>query len=379
MSIQLIDRFNLDTLDWPDTVDGDYARRYLVPFIEQPPHTFISNVETDVMLVRVGNTILPITKSIWNPNNSYVCSPYTHYITYGQEEFRELKNPPVESFLKLLFHPIAAYFRQTNFDQTILVNNWLLSTNLYPPISGSQIAEALTFLKHRFPDHALVFRSLDTRSHPQLLSTLKEQGANLIFSRSVYYQDVQSDYVQRKQQFRFDFKHFQRTPYKILAADQLADSDLPRLVGLYDDLYLRKYSYYNPQFTEAFLRLALAHNLLTIKAFSLDGRIDAVMGYFARNGIATPPLFGYDTSLPKQLGLYRLLSTFMSLEAQQHNLLVHFSAGVGRFKRLRGGLNAIEYNAVYTDHLPPHRRRPWVLLHFLMARVAVPIITRYGF
>jgi hypothetical protein len=58
---------------------------------------------------------------------------------------------------------------------------------------------------------------------------------------------------------------------------------------------------------------------------------------------------------------------------------VHFSAGVGDFKRARGGVNAIEYNAVYDAHLPPARRRPWALLQALMDHAAVPIIRKHGF
>lgn len=55
------------------------------------------------------------------------------------------------------------------------------------------------------------------------------------------------------------------------------------------------------------------------------------------------------------------------------------SAGVGEFKRLRGGIPVMEYNAVYDAHLPATRRRPWSLLKGIMDRVAVPIIKKYGF
>jgi hypothetical protein len=159
----------------------------------------------------------------------------------------------------------------------------------------------------------------------------------------------------------------------------LGPGDAARIVALYNDLYLRKYSYYNPQFTEDFIMFCLRERLLVIKAFQRAGRLDGVLGYFVRRGLLTPPLFGYDTRLPQSLGLYRLISTLTSLEGQRQGALVHFSAGVGAFKRARGGVNAIEYNAVYDAHLPPARRRPWALLHTLMDRAAVPLIQKYGF
>lgn len=375
---QIFDRANLSTLNWPTTPDGDYARRYLTPFIQNGPETYIRNVHTELRILQVDDWILPFTPILFHPDNSYVCSPYTHYITYGQQEFATLKNPPVEALLKLLFIPLAAYFRRAQLDKAILANNWLLSTNLYPVVTAAQLQTALHTLAEAYPDRPIIFRSVDTRN-TAVYENLLALGCQMVFSRQVYYQESASPQVQHTKQYRFDLKHFQRTPYEVISANQLNPSDSRRIVALYNALYLDKYSHYNPQFTPDFIQLALENNLLTIKAFAHEGRIDAVMGYFTRNGLATPPLFGYDTQLPQQLGLYRLLSTLMSLEALEHNLNVHFSAGVGRFKRLRGCQPAIEYNAVYHAHLPPERRRPWVLLKTLMDKLAIPIIQKYGF
>jgi hypothetical protein len=98
-----------------------------------------------------------------------------------------------------------------------------------------------------------------------------------------------------------------------------------------------------------------------------------------RNGVMTQPFFGYDTRLPQELGLYRLLSLKTLLEGEERGLLVHASAGVGPFKRLRGGVATIEYNAVYDRHLQAARRLPWTLLKLLADGVAVPLFRRYGF
>ena len=380
MTPQLFDQHNLTAVKWPTSEDGEYARRYLSSFILNGPQTYIRNVRTTLLVLRLGDIILPITLADYHPDNSYVCSPYNHYISYGQEEFVNLKNPPLEALLRLLFVPIAWYFRRNELDRVVFVNNWLLSTNLYPAIQADQITASLTFLAEQYPERAIVFRSVDYYRNPTLYNTLLKEGCRMVFSRQVYYQEVESAYVQKKKQYKIDLKHFQRTFYRVVDGSQLRDDDsIERIVDLYNDLYLRKYSYYNPQFTPAFIRLALDEQLLTIKAFQKEGRIDAVMGYFARQGTITPPIFGYDTSLAKKLGLYRLLSTLTSLEALEKKQLVHFSAGVGQFKRLRGGMPALEYNAVYDAHLPAARRRAWTVLKGLMDRVAVPIIQKYGF
>lgn len=378
--VRVYARSTLAALDWPATPDGDYARRYLTPFILDGPARYIANVhQTEMRAVRVENTVLPITLSRYHPDNSYVCSPYTHYITYGQEEFRTLKSPVIEAGLRGLFIPIGWFFRRSAFDQVVFVNNWLLSTNLYPALTPAAAGAVLDALIAAFPDRAIVFRSLDTAANPALCAALQARGCQLTFSRQVYYQAVQSAWVQRKQQFRFDRKHLERTPYQVVEAPELPADSAGRIVELYSALYLRKYSAYNPQFTPDFIRLALDQQLLTIKAFAHAGRLDAVLGYFERRGLITPPLFGYDTALPQKLGLYRLLSARTSLDALARGWDVHFSGGVGPFKRLRGGVAALEYNGVYIRHLPAARRRPWQFLQALMDRIAVPIIQKAGF
>lgn len=45
--------------------------------------------------------------------------------------------------------------------------------------------------------------------------------------------------------------------YEVLEGKQLTDEDIPRLLELYNALYLQKYSMYNPQFNERFFALAL--------------------------------------------------------------------------------------------------------------------------
>jgi len=104
-----------------------------------------------------------------------------------------------------------------------------------------------------------------------------------------------------------------------------------------------------------------------------------VMGYFVRNGVMTQPFFGYDTTLPQKIGLYRLLTMVTLLEGMEHGLMVHASAGVGPFKKLRGGMPVIEYNAVYDRHLPLGRRLPWSVLKVLSDKIAIPVFQKYGF
>jgi hypothetical protein len=376
--MQIYCRQNLADLAWPETYDGRYACDYLAPLIEEEPHRLIANVyRTEMRVAQAGNFVLPLTVSDFHPANSYVCSPYSHYVSYAFEEVERLNNRAAQRLIRLLMRPLAAFFRQRELDRLVYANNWLLSTNLYPALEPQQMYALASALPDCFPDRTVIFRSVDSYRNPRLLKTLLDCGYQMILSRQVYYQDPAV--ARTKKQFKVDSSLMRRSPYRFVDARELGRQAIPRLIELYNLLYLEKYSYYNPQFTEAFVRLMLDRELLTMWALVCDGRIDGVLGYFARNGVMTQPFFGYDTRLPQELALYRLLSLKTLLEGEERGLLVHASAGVGSFKRLRGGVATIEYNAVYDRHLPAARRLPWTLLKLLADRVAVPLFRRYEF
>ena len=62
-------------------------------------------------------------------------------------------------------------------------------------------------------------------------------------------------------------------------------------------------------------------------------------------------VFGYDTTLPQNLGLYRRLMALLYVEAQRRDCRLHLSSGAGTFKRGRGGVPHQEYSAIYSGHL----------------------------
>ena len=182
----------------------------------------------------------------------------------------------------------------------------------------------------------------------------------------------------RTRQYKEDMRVLRKHGYEIVDGKELSDDELARSLDLYNMLYLEKYSYYNPQFTFEFMKLARDEEILHLRALKRDGKINAVMGFFIRNGAMTQPLFGYDTSLPQEEGLYRLLTLITLQEGMKRNLLVHASGGVGKFKKVRGGKSVIEYNAVFSKHLPAWRQRPWKLIKAI-SKYAIPYFQKMDF
>ncbi len=374
----LFTKENIHTLQFPSTADGDYARRYLIPMMTDDPQKYIRNIHnTQLMAVKIDDVILPITITDFHPQNTYTVSPYSHYVSYGGlEEVKHLNSPLAEVVVKAVMKPVGWYFRYSELDKVVFVNNYLLSTNLYPSVNSEQLSAVSEALISQFPDRAIIFRSVDQKKNPHIYQTLEELGYDLVLSRQVWYMEPVA--ALKTRQCKEDVRVLKKAGYDVVSGKNLSDDELHRAVQLYELLYLQKYSYYNPQFTFEFLKLARDEDTLHMYGLKKDGQLNAIMGFFVRNGAMTQPLFGYDTSLPLEEGLYRLLTLVTLQEGVKRGLLVHASGGVGKFKKVRGGESVTEYNAVYTKHLPRKRQLPWKLIQ-AVSKAATPYFKKMDF
>lgn len=379
VQINLYDATSIQYLSFPDTPDGQYARDFLVPLMTQNPSYYIQNINTNLMILKVDDVVLPICINHKEYNNSYVCSPYTHYISYAKQELSFLDSKFLRKSLSLLLSGLSPVFKLSRINKTIHVNNWFVSTNLYPNLTSEQLQAVREFLQTRYPKHAILFRSLNQTHHEDLYKAFIQQNFKLVGSRQVYILDLIKRPIKAKSRWllKRDYKLLKQHQYEIVEADQLSKKDIPRILELYNELYLGKYSKYNPQYTEAFIELALEKKLLHINAIKKNGRIDAVLGYFCRNGVMTTPLFGYDLSIPIETGLYRLLSVRLYHLVLENGHSLNESSGAAQFKRNRGAVGEIEYTAVYDAHLPMYRRWIWSTLQSIINRVGIPIMRKY--
>ncbi|MCC6569219.1 MAG: GNAT family N-acetyltransferase, partial [Anaerolineales bacterium] len=246
MRAEFFTRENIHALQFPPTEDGDYARRYLLPLMEDDIQNYIRNVyNTQLMAVKVGETIIPVTVTDFHPQNTYTVSPYSHYVSYGGlEEVKHLENPLAEFLVKLALYPIAWFFRSTELDKVVFVNNYLLSTNLYPSVNSEQLSVLSEALIERFPDRVIVFRSVDQKKNPHVFDALKSLGYDAVLSRQVWYMDPLASLKTR--QCKEDMRVLKKRGYEVVDGETLSDDELHRAAHLYELLYLKKYSYFNP-------------------------------------------------------------------------------------------------------------------------------------
>jgi len=351
---------------------------YALPLIREGSSAYVRNVETEVQLLQAGRHLLPITVNYAEYSNSYVCSPYSTYVRYAQEELYLLQSRLLKKTLGAVIGGIGPLLKMAGIDQNVHVNNWLLSTNLYEPIEGEVLRELTRRLTEEFPGHALIFRSLNRVTNADMMEKLRRLGYILVPSRQVYFFDGRSPDYLRKKNNKWDRKLLENAPYDLVEHEAIQPEDYPRIKELYDLLYIKKYSPINPQFTTAYIENAHRQKLIRMRGLrDGEGVLQGVVGCFVRGGVMTVPIVGYNTALPQRTGLYRMLMSMVLQEAAERSMLLHLSSGAAHFKRLRGGKPAIEYSAVYVRHLPAGRRIVWELLSFLLNRVGVPIMRRY--
>ena len=380
--LTLYDRTTLAAIPWPATPDGDYARRVLEPLVREGTLPFIANVDAEVRVLVVGDVVVPVVINAPRPTlvNSYVTSPTTHYIRYAKREVEiELH---AQTWLRRLVPPLldawGPLLRWSRFERVVYINNWLLSTNLYVNLDPPLLRTIRDSLIQHFPGQPLIFRSVNETTTATLYRDLQALDFRPVFSRQTYLLEPERVLRQRTKDLRSDQGMARRTPHQWRGPAAIAPHEYGRLRTLYDDLYLAKYSHYNPQFTDRFMQMAVEQSWLHVRALDYDGVLNGVLGYVERGDVLTTPIVGYDRHLPQKLGLYRLITLKLIEEGRERGKLINLSSGAASFKRNRGATSALEYNLVYDRHCLPRIQLPWRILEWLSQRAIIPVMRRYG-
>ena len=377
--MQIYTRAQLSQIPWPD---HDPGRPLLSALIAEGTQPFITNVSAEVAALATAGAVMPLVRVDAAPAepNAYVCSPTTHYIDYAQREVElELAEHPVlRRTIPPLLEGLRPLLRWSRVERIVYVNNWLLSTNLYPELSMAELTAIRQLLLATFPTHAILFRSLNLGLNRAMIDRLEALGFERIFSRQVYLLDPGDGAFRRRNNYAHDRRLARRSPYRWRSAAELTPAHAERLCALYSDLYLHKYSRHNPQLTPYALARALEERWFTISALTDGEQIDGLLGFIEQHGVLTAPLVGYDRKRSPAAGLYRLLMLELIEQAAARGRILHFSSGAASFKRLRGAEPHVEYSLVYHRHLPLRQRLPWRLLAWLSRAAIIPLMERYG-
>lgn len=318
----------------------------------QPPKA-IRNVQTELDSLCIEDQILPLTRNRHEYNNSYVCSPYTAYIRYARDELGLIDNRTSRFGLNILITVASGLLRLGQINQTLSINNWLFSTNIVPNWQAESVRQFTQQLASKNPTHSLSIRSLNQETDAELMQTLLSKGWQLMPARQVYLFLQTGQAWWKKNNVQNDQRLLRKTPFIQIKPSEHKSADFKSIERCFNQLFIEKHSELNPQFSAEYFEFLHNHKLVEFFSFrTAEGRIIASIGLFTQHGLMTAPILGYDTDLPQQLGLYRLLIAVLLKECHERQLPLNLSSGAGGFKRQRGGKPVIEYTALYTQHLP---------------------------
>ncbi|NMO14853.1 GNAT family N-acetyltransferase [Pyxidicoccus fallax] len=361
--MNLYDERDITSAPWPDTEAGRDARDFLVPLFQQGAMAFFSE-RTRFRLLEVDGLLMPLSINDAEYGNTGVFSPFARYITNQRaaladnEAFAGVKGQLVSRVLQ----GVGGVLKAARINKCVFVDNWPTLRNTTPLLSAEQVRRLTRFLTERFPGHAIAFPALSPATHSPLLDVLAECGYTALYTPYSRMGLAHGEDPHRKvrENRRRDAKLLEGSGYQLVDARELPGC-APRLCELYRMLNREKYRT-NPDARPEYFETALRGGLIQLRALVKDGRIDVFYGFSVTGDVLWSPVAGYDLSVPREVGLYRILNSLLLKEAVDRGLVIETGAGADEFKSLRGDRPLPRYCVVYTDHLLPHRKAGWRLL-----------------
>lgn len=360
MQIKIFDADTIDELVWPDTEESKMAQTLLLPMMKEGTASYIENVETTIYLLQVNDHLLPLTVNQKEYNNSYITSNYFP-IKYLEEQLDKGKNS-FPLLRKSIIRSMGSFLKALKINKTVIVNNWLLSTNIYPTLSDAEWTEVTEFLKTEFPNHVLMFRNVNDHACHDLKNELLKQRYRFIYSRHVYIYDPQQK-VNFSPKIHYHHRRDRRLVgsegYELVRYKQIEPEESKRLLKLYASIYLSRHTSYSPQYTERYLLKALESNFLELVAVKKENTIQGVIGFHQKDEKMIAPFFGYNEQYGAPNHLYRMLTMLAIDEAESRAVSLYDGSGGEDTKQRRGMKPFPEYLALYDRHLPLYRRLLW--------------------
>ncbi|EKE29541.1 MAG: hypothetical protein ACD_2C00152G0005 [uncultured bacterium (gcode 4)] len=353
---------SVDNLEWYDPKNGysDFIKSYFLPIINNWTSRYIRNIDADIKIIDVNWTLIPL--SFWNRNegNCYVTS-LTWTFKYLQFETKYIKNAYFRNIVLWISKAILKVIEATDLNQIVYVNNLLLSTNLYPELSADDCAEIKEYLIKTYPSHAICFRSL-SEFNKKLIDILENDWFKRIVSRQIFVSEKKdlSEYEKRTD-VKNDKKLFENGWFEYEVKEEFTDIELQEIKDCYDNLYLKKYSLENPQFSLDFFVNIARIPLFKMNVLKKDGKIKAAFWYYKIGDTITTPIFWYT-----EPDLYRQMSYLLLLGSLNEAEVLNQSSGVGQFKMNRWAKKYLEYSLIHYKNLPLIKRVVWVSIDFII-------------
>ncbi len=369
-SASLYDASNINQYTWPDTEDGRKGKSYLYPLIKAGVKPYLQNVSTQFFLVTYKDVFLPLTVNDKEYDNSYIASNY--YAIKFYEEYLSKKNPLSLKLQKPLLFFGGGLLKLAKINKTLFLNNWLMTNSLASKISTEELGTIVAFLTKRFPSHTIIFRHVDKLLKEELLASLGENQFHLLKTRDIFFYTPGEKHLLckgKRATYRKDLKIIEKHNFKLLQSHEIQEHHYPRILALYEMLYVDKYTKYSPRYTIEFIKNVHQSKAVEFIALEREGVIEGFLSHFILNKSMVSCLFGYDVTVPHALDIYKLLSRLTLEESEKQNLVFNDGSGGDYSKLMRGEKQSPEYMGVYSKHLSLPRRLLWDSVAFFYKKL----------
>lgn len=374
--INIYDNGNINALKFENNFFNDGLYEYFSPLMEKGINFYIKNINAEAKILKVDNILLPLIIADKNYDDSLYTSFYSSYIGYILKDLTSTSF--LTNFFKGLLELTGRILKKNKVNKVIYVNHWLLSTNLYPKLTKVQVELITNFLKKEYPKHAIIFKNITPRFLPELFDILKTQSYRMIVSRQVFTLARETRRAINKRQrakIKKDKTLIKNTKY--FFNESVNKNDFERLADIYHQLYITKYSIYNPYYTSEFFKLLKDNPLFNLQVLRTEDVIDGMLLIFSTDNQSTCPALGYQVDKMPEKTLYRILVAKLIANSVENDLDFNMSAGVGDFKKQRGARAETEYLAIYINHLPLCRKFIYIILQKITNNIVIPIFKKY--
>ncbi|MBN29061.1 MAG: hypothetical protein CMB34_00160 [Euryarchaeota archaeon] len=344
--------------------------------------TLADNLDCESGVMAIGDTMVPYTKNEMTKETlCYTVSTFTHYYHYLREEMDIVGLRTAKFMLIPPLWLIGFFLRFAKVDKAFAINNFGLSTNLFPKsLNAAQWDEVVTKVQHSNPKHAILVRSVNRGLNSEDYDALIGCGFKPMFARNVLlfpFKPIEEYPRVKRRQILRDEGLGPKLGLRWLSDVKLDAVQAERVADLYDQLYLGKYSKNNPRFTSLFHFECSNRNILHYQLL-LDGdRIVGALGMKVVDGVSTMPILGYDHHHPQARVLYRILTAQIARTCSENNFQRHASSGANKFKILRGGVTNEEFTMVKTSHLSLWRRLNWGFIRWMAQKIGRPLTHKF--
>ncbi len=335
---------------------------------------------SDCEILPAPTLLTPMTRTRAGAlRQAWICSPWSAFGPYGFDEARKLRSA-MPRFVSRVIAALASIALQPLApDRNIQVRSQLFTTPIHPDLQDKHdLAQRMQSLadEHGVP---VLCRGFSLGWQGEEIAEAMAQGLIAVPSRVVWLFDGSEPVFLERHNTRMDLALARKNGVRrLMDPDEVEPWVWDRFAELYAKLYLEKHNRLNPVYTAAYMKAAAKSDLVEFLVFPKgDGDdFDAFVGLFSAAGQSTCPLVGVDTQRQKERGLYRMCCALCFGLAAARGDRLNFSSGAGRFKKLRGGRQSLEYALLAIPKALVVKRRTWSLLSAMLERWVTPLLLK---